>query len=296
LKRPATGDYDTSARMSGDFYRQAAELTSAGKAFAVATVVRVEGSSSARRGSKAIIDSQGRLLAGWVGGGCAESAVKSEALKCIEIGRPQLITLDMRDEELGVGMPCGGKMDVFVEPVLPKPELLLVGHGRIAETLSAIAHVMGFEIIVNDPGADSASFPNASRVVTEDFDLTETPIGPKTFVVIATQHKRDHLWLEKALEGNAAYVALVASRHRAKLVLDYLAAAGVPARKIAFVRAPAGLDLGAATPEEIALSIVSEMVAVRRGGNTSSLSLKESDLEKATPIADRVIRQCEVED
>jgi xanthine dehydrogenase accessory factor len=282
--------------MSRDFYSQAAELTSAGKAFAVATVVRVEGSSSARRGSKAIIDSQGKLLAGWVGGGCAESAVKSEALKCIEIGRPQLITLDMRDEELGVGMPCGGKMDVFVEPVLPKPELLIVGHGRIAETLSAIGHVMGFEIIVNDPGADSVSFPNASRIVTEDFDLTETPIGPKTFVVIATQHKRDHLWLQKALEGNAAYVALVASRHRAKLVLDYLVAAGVPAQKIASVRAPAGLDLGASTPEEIALSIVSEMVAVRRGGNASSLSLKESELETAYPIADAVIRQCEVED
>jgi xanthine dehydrogenase accessory factor len=282
--------------MCWDFYSQAAELTSAGKAFAVATVVRVEGSSSARRGSKAIIDSQGKLLAGWVGGGCAESAVKNEALKCIEIGRPQLITLDMRDEELGVGMPCGGKMDVFVEPVLPKPELLIVGHGRIAETLSAIGHVMGFEIIVNDPGADSVSFPNASRIVTEDFDLTETPIGPKTFVVIATQHKRDHLWLQKALEGNAAYVALVASRHRAKLVLDYLAAAGVPAQKIRSVRAPAGLDLGASTPEEIALSIVSEMVAVRRGGNASSLSLKESDLETANPIADRVIRQCEVED
>ena len=259
-------------------------------------MVRVEGSSSARRGSKAIIDSQGKLLAGWVGGGCAESAVKTEALRCIEIGQPQLITLDMRDEELGVGMPCGGKMDVFVEPVLPKPELLIVGHGRIAETLSAMGHVMGFEIIVNDPGAEPVSFPNASRVVTEDFDLTETPINPKTFVVIATQHKRDHLWLQEALEGNAAYVALVASRHRAKLVLDYLAAVGVPARKIRSVRAPAGLDLGAATPEEIALSIVSEMVALRRGGNASSLSLKESDLEKANPMVDAVIRQCEVED
>jgi xanthine dehydrogenase accessory factor len=282
--------------MSGDFYSQAVQLTSVGKAFAVATVVRVEGSSSARRGSKAIIDCEGKLVTGWVGGGCAESAVKSEALKCIETGRPQLITLDMRDEELGLGMPCGGKMDVFIEPVLPKPELLIVGHGRIAETLSALGHFMGLDITVNDPGADSTSFPDASRLVTEDFDLTETPIGPKTYVVIATQHKRDHLWLQKALEGNAAYVALVASRHRAKLVLDYLAVAGVPPEKIASVRAPAGLDLGAATPEEIALSIVSEMVAVRRGANVSPLSLKESDLETANHIADAVIRQCEVED
>jgi xanthine dehydrogenase accessory factor len=281
--------------MPDDFYSQAAQFIAEGKAFAVATVVRVEGSSSARRGSKAIIDSQGKLVTGWVGGGCAESAVKSEALNCMETGRPQLITLDMRDEELGVGMPCGGKMEVFIEPALPKPELLIVGHGRIAETLAAIGHLMGFGITVNDPAADAKAFPNASRLVIEDFDLTETPIGPKTFVVIATQHKRDHLWLQKALEGNAAYVALVASRHRAKLVLDYLAVAGILEQKIASVRAPAGLDLGAATPEEIALSIISEMVALRRGASATPMGLKESDLEPTNTATDAVIRHCKTE-
>jgi xanthine dehydrogenase accessory factor len=281
--------------MSSEFYAQAARLAATGEAFAIATVVRVEGSSSARRASKAIIDSQGKLVAGWVGGGCAESAVKTEALKCIGTGRPQLITLDMREEELGVGMPCGGKMEVFIEPILPEPELLIVGHGRIAETLATIGHLMGFSITVNDPAADQKAFPSASRLVTEDFDLTETPIGPKTFVVIATQHKRDHLWLQKALEGSAAYVALIASRHRAKLVLDYLAVARLPAQKIASVRAPAGLDLGAATPEEIALSIISEMVAVRRGATVTPLGLKESELEATKTVADAVIRHCETE-
>ena len=246
------------------------------------------------RGSKAIIDSQGKLLVGWVGGGCAESAVKSQALACMETERPQLITLDLRDEQLGVGMPCGGKMDVFIEPVLPKPELLIVGHGRIAEALATLGHLMGFSITVNDPAADLASFPNASRLVTEDFDLTETPIGPKTFVVIATQHKRDHLWLQKALEGNAAYVALIASRHRSKLVLDFLGASGLPEEKIAAVWAPAGLDLGATTPEEIALSIVSQMVALRRGGSIAPLTLKEHAL--ATPgVEDAIIQHCETE-
>ena len=281
--------------MASDFYSQAAEFTSARKPFAVATVVRVEGSSSARRGSKAIIDSQGKLLTGWVGGGCAESAVKSEAIKCIETERPQLITLDMRDEELGVGMPCGGKMDIFIEPIVPKPELLIVGHGRIAETLAKLGYLIGFEITVNDPAADRDAFPNASRLVTEDFDLTESPIGPKTFVVIATQHKRDHPWLQKALDGNAAYVALVASRHRAKLVLDYVASTGQSPEKLTSVRAPAGLDLGAATPEEIALSIVSEMVALRRGGRVAPLGLKESDLEAAERTTDTVIQHCETE-
>jgi xanthine dehydrogenase accessory factor len=275
--------------MSPDFYNKAAELASRAEPCAIVTVIRVEGSSSAARGSKALIDSAGKLLAGWVGGGCAESAVRSEALKSLETGTPRTITLDMTDEQLGIGMPCGGTMDIFIEPVLPRPELLIVGHGRIAETLAALGHLMGFSITVNDPAADQAAFPQTEKIVTEDFDLTETPIGPKTFVVIATQHKRDHLWLQKALEGSAAYVALIASRHRAALVFEYIRDAGVPEEKIATVHSPAGLDLGAATPEEIALSVISQMVALRRGHLNEAAQLQPgSDI-------DAVIRRCEVE-
>jgi xanthine dehydrogenase accessory factor len=170
-----------------------------------------------------------------------------------------------------------------------------VGHGRIAETLAVLGHLMGFTITVNDPAADHSSFPQAEKLVTEDFDLTQTPVGSKSFVVIATQHKRDHLWLQKALEGNAAYVALIASHHRAKLVLDYLRAGGLSEEKIATVCAPAGLDLGASTPEEIALSVMSQMVALRRGGNVSSLPLQEARLAKQGFAVDAIIRQCEAD-
>jgi xanthine dehydrogenase accessory factor len=281
--------------MSSDLYSKAAELAAQGKPFATATVVRVEGSSSARRGSKALIDANGKLLSGWVGGGCAESAVKSEALKCIETEKPRLITVDMSDEQLGVGMPCGGTMDIFIEPVLPNPELLIVGHGRIAETLATLGHLMGFTIAVNDPAAERAAFPQADQLVTDDFDLTETPIGAKTYVVIATQHKRDHLWLQKALEGNAAYVALIASRHRSALVLDYLRAAGLSEEKIAAIYAPAGLYLGAATPEEIALSVISQIVAVRRGGSITARSQDESSQLQSYAAIDAFIRQCEAD-
>lgn len=278
-----------------DFFAKAAELTEQGKCFAIATVVRVEGSSSARRGSKAIIDSDGKLLLGWVGGGCAESAVRSEALRCLELQQPAIITLDMTDEVLGVGMPCGGKMDVYIEPVVPKPELLIAGHSRIAETLAAFAHILGFRVVVNDPGAETAAFPQAERVIAEDFDLNESPIGPNTYVVIATQHKNDHRWLQKALDGEAAYVALVSSQHRAKLVLDYLAAEGTTADKLAKIYAPAGLDLGAAIPEEIALSIMSQIVALRRGSTNCALHGKQTEdgLDKHHPD-DRVITQCDV--
>lgn len=271
--------------MTADLYNKAAELAARDEPFVLATVIRVQGSSSAPRGSKALIDSSGKLLTGWIGGGCAESAVRSEALRSLETGAPRVITLDMSDEQLGIGMPCGGTMEVFIEPVLPPPELLIVGHGRIAETLSALGRMMGFAVIVSDPAATSADFPHARKIITEDFDLTETPVSPRTHVIIATQHKRDHLWLQKALEGNAAYVGLIASHHRAALVLDYLRAAGVAEEKIAAVRSPAGLYLGAATPEEIALSVISQIVALRRGGRAANQDA----------AVDALIRRCEAD-
>src|SRR5262252_6876897 len=146
-----------------DLYTKAAELEATHQPFAIATVVRVEGSSSARRGSKALIDAQGKIVMGWVGGGCAESAVRSEALRCIRSEKPELITLNMQDEVLGVGMPCGGMMDVYIEPVLPQPELVIAGHGRIAETLAALGRLMNFLVTVHDPQADRESFPHAER-------------------------------------------------------------------------------------------------------------------------------------
>lgn len=280
--------------MRSEFYSKMAELSEERKPFALATVVRVTGSSSAKQGAKAIIDSQGKIVSGWIGGGCAESAVRSEALKCMQQEKPELITLDMTDEFLGVGMPCGGKMDVYIEPVLPLPELLIVGHGRIAEVLAAMGHLMKFSVTVNDPGADRAAIPYADRLVTEDFDLTGTPIDSRTFVVIATMHKNDHVWLQKALESEAAYVALIASQHRSKLVLDYLRATGMPADKVDKVWAPAGLDFGAANAEEIALSIISQIVALRRGRSLPR-PLKTSAPTAEQTSADKVIQQCETE-
>src|SRR6478609_3204913 len=281
-----------------DLYTKAAELEARHQPFAIATVVRVEGSSSARRGSKALIDSQGRIVMGWVGGGCAESAVRSEAIRCIHSEKPELITLDMQDEILGVGMPCGGMMDVYIEPVLPQPELVIAGHGRIAETLARLGQLMNFAVTVHDPSAAKENFPDAQRINNRDFDISEIAFGPSTYVVIATLHKNDHLWLQRALNGDAAYVALIASAHRSRLVLDYLLAEGVAAEKVERVWAPAGLDLGAASPEEIALSIMSQIVALRRGGSVASL--KEKVLHTAdtsterSGAADKVIRQCDV--
>ena len=283
--------------MSHDLYRRAGELAAQRQSFALATVVRVEGSSSAKRGAKALIDAKGNIVTGWVGGGCAESAVRSEAVKCIQSEQPALITLDMQDEVLGVGMPCGGMMDVYIEPVVPQRELVIAGHGRIAETLAELGHLMNFSVTVHDPAAERAKFPSAQRIINQDFDVKEVAFGPRTFVVIATLHKNDHLWLQRALQGDAAYVALVASAHRSRLVLDYLLAEGVAPEKVESVWAPAGLDLGAASPEEIALSIVGQIVALTRGGNARPLKQNKDHTEHAEGLSesstDKVIRQCE---
>jgi xanthine dehydrogenase accessory factor len=280
-----------------DLYSKAAEFEAQHQPFAIATVVRVEGSSSAKRGSKALIDAQGKIVMGWVGGGCAESAVRSEALRCMRTETPELITLDMQDEVLGVGMPCGGMMDVYIEPVLPQPELVIAGHGRIAETLARLGHLMNFAVTVHDPSAAKENFPDAQRIIDKDFNVAEIAFGPHTYVVIATLHKNDHIWLQRALDGEAAYVALIASAHRSRLVLDYLLAEGVSTEKVERVWAPAGLDLGAAGPEEIALSIMSQIVALRRGGRAIARKdvVQTSEAEPARAgSSDKTIRQCDV--
>jgi len=260
--------------MERDLLKVMMELGSKNEPFALATVIQTEGSASAKTGSKAIIDREGKLLLGWVGGGCAESAVRFEALKGLDDGQTRIITVNLDDEVLGAGMPCGGMMMVFIEPFLPRPELLIVGHGRIAETLAHLGHLMNFEITVNDASATRHAFPSADRLVTSGLGPSDIEIGPNTYVVIATQHKGDHLSMAKAIEGSAPYIALIASHKRARLVHDYLLATGVPREKLAAARihAPAGLDIGARTPEEVALSIISEIVAIRRRGSCLPLS------------------------
>jgi xanthine dehydrogenase accessory factor len=280
-----------------DLYAKAAEFAAQHLPFAIATVVRVEGSSSARRGSKALIDFQGKIVMGWVGGGCAESAVRSEALRCMRLEAPQLITLDMQDEVLGVGMPCGGMMDVYIEPVLPLSELIIAGHGRIAETLVCLGNLMNFSVTIHDPSATKESFPDAQRIIDKDFNVSEITFGPNTYVVIATLHKNDHIWLQRALEGEAAYVALIASAHRSRLVLDYLLAEGISQEKVDRVWAPAGLDLKAAGPEEIALSVMSQIVAIKRGGTAAPLKTTKEhqlDSESIAGTADKIIQHCDI--
>jgi xanthine dehydrogenase accessory factor len=251
--------------MFDDVFGTAHELKSRGEPFAIATVISVQGSGSAKPGSKVIVDTDGRVVLGWIGGGCAESTVCHEALESMNDGKVRIVNVDLTDEVFG--MPCGGMMQVAIEPVLPKPDLVIAGHGRIAETLAQLGHLLGFSVTVADPGAVPNTFPTADHVFSTGLTSAEVEVRPGAYVVVATHHKGDHLSLKKAIDSQAGYVALVASRTRSQLIFEYLEDAGMPRENVAKIRSPAGLSLGAQTPEEIALSIMSEVVAVRRGGS-----------------------------
>ncbi len=259
------------------------EMRAKREPFAVATVVETEGSSSAKTGAKAVIDHGGRVVAGWVGGGCAESTTCHTALACMESGQTTVIDIDLNDEVLGAGMPCGGSMRVYVEPILPKPTLWIMGHGRVAECLCLLGDLMGLNVVVNDPMVDRGRYPAATRLISDDMDYSQLAPLAGDFVVIATQHKGDHRSMRRALSSQAGYIALIASRKRSRLVLDYLRKEGFDDQAMARVMAPAGIDIGARTPEEIALSVMSEIVMKRRAG--SGVHMRDRLLEEDSPAS-----------
>lgn len=267
--------------MAKNFLDYLIELRQQNLPHAVATVIDVIGSTSAKTGSKALIDQHGRVVTGWVGGGCAESTACHAALHSIESGETSIIDIDLDDEILGAGMPCGGHMKVYVEPFIPKPTVWIMGHGAVAEHICHLADMMGFSVIIDDVGAEQEKFPDAQSLITDDLDYSQLMPESDDFVVIATQHKGDHESMSKALESDASYIALIASRKRSRLVMDYLRDKQFSDADIARVMAPCGIDIGGRMPAEIALSVVAEIVMVRR--QASGVRMRDTLHREAPP-------------
>lgn len=244
--------------------RKAADLIEVRRPFVLAVVIEARGSTSARVGAKAILNDKGGVLTGWVGGGCAESTIAHAALESLADGAPQIVDVDLDDEVLGAGMPCGGHMRVYVEPFFSKPVLWILGHGRVAECLSHLALLMSFDVIVDDKMAAPERYPGVTRLILDDHDYSALKPAPSDFVVIATQHRGDHESLKRLLTRPVHYIALIASQKRADLVFSYLREAGATQEALDRIRAPAGLNIYAQTAEEIALSVISEVVQARR--------------------------------
>jgi xanthine dehydrogenase accessory factor len=236
----------------------AAELARRGEPFALATVVWRQGPSSSRQGSRAIITAAGELR-GWIGGACAEPVVIREAQRVISAGEAKLLLLGSPDQ-FGGAVPDGmlvipisclseGALEVYIEPVVPVPHLVVVGHSPMAHTLAQLARTLGWRTdLVDGP------------------DFTADQANEYAMVVVASQGHNDEALLERAIAARPAYLGLVGSRKRGEAVLGYLADRGVPADQLKRVTVPAGLDLGSTAHQEIAVSILAELVQLRAAG------------------------------
>lgn len=252
------------------------QLEAAGEPFVLATVVRRRPPVSAQMGDKAIVTRDGRLI-GWVGGRCSEALVREEALRALADGRPRLLRLQPEPEETDqssladvrtvvISCPSGGEVEVYLEPYTARPRLVAVGGTPLVRALGLLAPIVGFDtLLVTGEGGEEMPVPDdAERLDLAQFLQRE--FTANTFFVIASAGRHDEEALQKALASGSSYVALVASRRRAEAVRAVLRTGGVPEEAIRRIRTPAGLDIGAKTQEEIALSVLAEVVAAYRQG------------------------------
>jgi len=242
--------------------------------------------TAAKAGAKALIRSDGTMSAGWIGGGCARAAVLEAARAALSDGKPRLVSVQPGDalQDLGVAAgqskdgvefarnmcPSQGTMDVFVEPVLPKPELLICGASPVAVALADLGKALDFAIAVAAPIEEHARFSEPD-LLAAGLDLSTLGTGER-YIVIATQGRGDEAALAAALAAPARHVAFVGSHRKAAALRRSLAAKGIDQSRLAALRSPAGLDIGAVTPEEIALSILAEIVELRRRGQRTRLT------------------------
>ena len=254
----------------------------ANRPFAIATVVRTEDMTSAKAGAKALIDDQGDIE-GWVGGGCTQPAVRKAALQAIDDGRARLIRIrpgevesnDAGIEEYQAHCHSGGTLDIFIEPVLPRPSLTLLGASPVGQILARLAHEVGYMVAAACRAEDAPLYACADRII-EGFELGDA-IGPGSVIVVATQGRGDKIALQAALATDAGYVAFVASRRKAAKIKQELLESGCDASRVNTIRAPAGLDITAVTPEEVAVSILGEMIQFRRAAPPQATTMVLED-------------------
>lgn len=258
-----------------------------GEPFAVATVVRTVAATAAKAGAKAVILPDGTIHEGWIGGGCARAAVLKAAKDALADGQSRLVSVQPPDalDDLGLKpgeekggvrfaqnmCPSQGTMDIFVEPVLPRPQVVICGSSPVAVAIADLARRSGFAVTVCAPAAEQQTFGEADRRI-EGYALPVDEAGAR-YVVVSTQGRGDEAALLAALAVDVDYVAFVGSRRKADVLKAALAKRGVSPERLAKLKAPAGLDLGAITPEEIAISILAEIVALRRGNKARAAPL-----------------------
>jgi xanthine dehydrogenase accessory factor len=258
-----------------DIYEQIVQLRREGRRGAVATIVNVRGSIPSFRTAKMLVRDDGSI-AGTIGGGCVEADVWQAAREVMESEKPRTLTFDLnQDPKYDTGLVCGGTLEVFIEPVLPPALLYVFGAGHVAINLCQVATNAGFDVIVADDRSSYASkerFPAAKEVHALDFEEATQTLDPNessSIVIVTRGHRDDMRVLRWAVQTRARYVGMIGSKRKVIEIFKTLQQEGIPAHLFDRVYSPVGLDIGAVTPEEIAVAITAELIAVRRHASTT---------------------------
>jgi xanthine dehydrogenase accessory factor len=273
--------------------RRISELRDRGDEFCVATVVRTEHATSAKAGAKAVITRDGEIY-GFLGGGCVQGAVQQTAAAVLAKGAPRLIRIKPKDqvvEQLDIdgvelhksSCPSGGTVELFVEPMLLAPHLVICGASPVAVALATLGSAMGYCVTAAASEEALPQFTEADRKHA-GFDLSTLGIDEGAYIVVSTQGKQDRATLAAALGSKARYVAFVGSRRKSETLLAYLREQDLTADQLAKLSAPAGLDINAIGPEEIALSILAEIVSIRRHAARAPVSAKDKLFSAAAKL------------
>jgi len=265
-----------------DIYEEVARLRKLGQKCALATIVQVNGSIPSYESAKLLVREDGSMV-GTIGGGCVEAEVWNAAREVMETERPRHMNFSLgQDAAYDNGLICGGQLSVFVEPVVPQPRVFIFGAGHISKSISQIANLAGFATVIVDNReafANAERFPEASDVFAEEYEdvFPKLAIRDTSYLVIVTRgHRDDMRVLRWAVSTNAKYIAMIGSKRKVIGVLHELEKEGIPREAFERVFAPMGLEIGAITPEEIAVSIVAEMIATRRAPESDWRGLSKS--------------------
>jgi xanthine dehydrogenase accessory factor len=253
-----------------DIYEEIVKLRREGRRGAVATIVSVRGSIPSFRTAKMLVRDDGSIV-GTIGGGCVEADVWQAAREVMEEEKPRSLTFNLnQNPKYDTGLVCGGTLDIFIEPVLPVPVLYLFGAGHVAVNLYKVAHNAGFDVIVVDDRetyANRERFPEAREIHSESFDQSMARLAPNesAYIVIVTRGHRDDMHvLRWAVQTPARYIGMIGSKRKVIAIYHELEKEGISPELFERVHAPVGLDIGAVTPEEIAVAITAELIALRR--------------------------------
>ena len=263
-----------------DIYEQIVQLRREGRRGAVATITNARGSIPSFQTAKMLVRDDGSI-AGTIGGGCVEAEVWQAAREVMEEEKPRSLTFNLNNNpKYDTGLVCGGTLEVFIEPVLPPALLYIFGAGHVAYSLYKVATTAGFEVTVIDDRESYANperFPEAREVIADDFDAVTArlTVPEGSYIVIVTRgHRDDMRVLRWAVNMRARYLGMIGSKRKTISIYKELEKEGIAAEKFAGVHAPVGLEIGAVTPEEIAVAIVAEMIAERRRATPNVASKK----------------------